>query len=197
MSRLKSTFHTQLPLLLVVAAGGLWAASYPVPAQVWRSKDGYTDSGYQWDRYYFISCRGGVGLLHVSGTTRVEYGPGRDRAGGRWSWGAERLNGRSPPPLSYAADVVPPEWRTLGFGAMSGGGPPLNEAYRYSAAAFPWPAVVTLCAAPLAVRAASRFRAALGRRRERRVGLCARCGYDLRATPGRCPECGNVVVAES
>jgi hypothetical protein len=36
-------------------------------------------------------------------------------------------------------------------------------------------------------------RSAKARAKDRRLraGLCVRCGYDLRATTGRCPECGS------
>ena len=49
----------------------------------------------------------------------------------------------------------------------------------------PWlPAVV------FAVLPAMWLRRFLKARRARRLGLCASCGYDLRETPARCPECG-------
>jgi hypothetical protein len=48
-----------------------------------------------------------------------------------------------------------------------------------------WPACVVFSIAPL-IWSTRHFR----KRRRRRSGLCVSCGYDLRASPKRCPECG-------
>jgi hypothetical protein len=68
----------------------------------------------------------------------------------------------------------------LGFGYFAGH----ISAQSYRAVAVPiWFAVVL----PTGLVACSELRR---RRMGKRPGLCLRCGYDLRATPERCPECG-------
>jgi hypothetical protein len=68
--------------------------------------------------------------------------------------------------------------------------------YRELGISVPHWMVAAVTGSPAAMWLALRLRT-WRRGRRTRAGACAHCGYDLRATPDRCPECGTASVAEA
>ena len=170
---------TVLSLVLCVATVGLWVRSYSALTEVyWQPRQ---ESG---DRTVRISFgRGGVGV----GALWTDYGR-ISLPGGR------RLQVETDVPARYPAgeaartsELVPVR---AGFGLCLHGEsrfiePPIVLSY--------WSVIAPLWL-PMSLFAAPPVLWLLRRRRnaKRKPGHCYRCGYDLRATPDRCPECGMV-----
>jgi hypothetical protein len=173
---------TALSLLLFAAAVALWVRSYWV-----RDIVGFGRAGGNCHLAQSI-----LGRAHLSSNLDGGCTGGFTYSANRLSPNAVWHGGMS----GYPAKV---EWR-LGFvfqhhtqyhfswGRVGPAGG-LNTTHRLIVIPYWFPAVL-FAAAP----------AAWCWRRYRRggrvvAGLCSRCGYDLRATPGRCPECGAVPTA--
>ena len=178
---------TLASLVLCAVTVALWVRSY-----TWRDSIAHIHSrragdGVENDQWRLVSEAGRLGVVR----REVRPTPGSMLEGylmGR----ADDTAGR-PYVRMEAQPISPPGW--LNHPAASGWGPvrwaadtrPMVVDRATSFGVAHWAVVGLLAIAP-AVSAWSAHRA---RRRLRRGDRCAACGYDLQATPDRCPECGT------
>jgi hypothetical protein len=178
------TILSALSLLLSVATVVLWARSYWIH-DMWS----WSHSGY-------------VSLHFVNGGVVLWWGvpnPG-DRpvaSSVRFIWdGLHRHWGDIHEPISqFPADRISPTmtvyWNFAGFISAADDPQRVRQSPSYHMLAFPCWFFVAIEALVIAVMV-RRMAAA----RRYRSGLCSRCGYDIRATPDRCPECGTAMQAQ-
>lgn len=115
------------------------------------------------------------------------FGPQNDRVSWRFTWRQGQLFTYFCPGYVTQFSLYTPGWSLAGVHVARGfspGGQPLVVASMTQAHV--WVACLAFAVAP-ALYVRRRLREAL----RPPPGLCAACGYDLRASPDRCPECGS------
>jgi hypothetical protein len=169
-------------LVLLVGVVVAWVRSYGASDGVqWRNARG-------WCSVRSAVGRVEVGLLVVDWSDRPVaefHGPRYQRDVARPPFNWLRLMGGSAGDTTASGEWGGFAWherRNVGRGTLHG------------VAVVPFWAVAAMAGVGAAGWAGARWLGWRARRGRRRKGLCAGCGYDLRATPGRCPECGMIVA---
>jgi hypothetical protein len=173
---LRWTFHAlaAASLLLCVATAALWVRSHWVADEFMM--------GRRYDRRFDAESRNGQLFGLVEWYVLPEPDPSV-----RWELNLELRHENDEDPAQSVRS--PDEGLLAGFGFRA-----VHADLRYRREKrfwhFPhWSLVAAFAVLPAIF--VVRQRRAVRLRRRSRLGLCPACGYDLRATPGRCPECGR------
>jgi len=176
-----------ISLLLCVAMTGLWVnGDYFLGREgTWENvhSDGFGES-----KFTFDFSGGGVGISEFWSTVKPSlHSP---------SWDHFYLASPWPPPerswRQLGNSDYPSRWQDSSRRWVFMWRGPVHEGYydvslRELIVPAWLPVLLLLISSGLSFVASRRI---LGR--SLRAGACAQCGYDLRATPDRCPECGTV-----
>jgi hypothetical protein len=171
MTRRLLNLLTALSLLLCVAVAVLWVRSYG--GAEWAT---YASGG---GRFFCAeSCRGAVRLIR--GQTKR---PGDLPAG----WTLLRVVNSD----HVTVLRTQPSYQFLGLGFES-----TKETVAGAVAGWVSVPHAYLLGATVLLPARRAWVWTRARMRRGRAGLCGHCGYDLRATPERCPECGMMATGQ-
>ena len=170
MARRLLNLVTALSMLLCVAVVVLWVRSYWV-----------TDCFQLADASDYTAVVSSRGIFLVRRDVLPPRSPNSFSASAMETYHWSR---RPPEDLAvYLPSTVEGEWNLFGLSLSRGR---WLDADRRLIVIPAWP-----LAAILALASLPGIRARLVARRATVQHLCPSCGYDLRATPGKCPECGT------
>jgi hypothetical protein len=171
LCRILWTTFAAVSLLLCAAAAGVWVRSYFVGDLVHPPIDD------TW--WWAASARGRFGIIRFDGDLALlQLEP------------QERWRHITRPPYRnpfHTAQVGATQWDWSVPGVAYASRPIDTVRGQLLVVHLAYPTAL-FALAPLAWSAG--FVRRRRRKRRARVGLCASCGYDLRASAGRCPECG-------
>ena len=153
--------------------------------------------------YVYRELPNGPAAIFVSGHGSLWIGIERQWPHeGRWQWASESISAANTYNAAVATTTYFSQWSFPGISCLRARGwisrPPAGPIVATAgtppsilAISIDWWLVIVVGALlPLARIAAWLLKNRRLSHRQR-AGLCPICGYDLRATPGRCPECGS------
>jgi hypothetical protein len=167
-------------LLLCGTVTALWIRSYFVPDMISSLESWVTRTDKSTDNHlsysYIVSSRGHVSASKTNGYLSYD-GPTTSR---KWKWSHQV------PETDYPKNF----WTDLGFinVHIESGGLGCSHYWDTRVVGMPY----WLLTAILIALSTFQIRYLYRRDGTRCIGVCSKCGYDLRATPYRCPECGKV-----
>lgn len=178
MKRRLFNLAAAMSLVLCIATATLWVRSAIVADQwVWRNASDSRSS------FSLKSDRGGVAAWQRRESIRIPSAPD-------FEWTRHAPRGYLEAISNGRFRRVGSKWQLLGFGFL--GNVEISSFILVtsgSAVFVPYwaPVLITALAPLLCLCSRAGRRRIMARRRERR---CLSCGYDIRAIPDRCPECG-------
>lgn len=198
LTRILLNFATALSAALCIATIALWFRGHwsadQIAAGYWDYRPRVTDPGYEnASMLLAVHARGGSTVAVVcrgcvAGPTYRHTGPGP----GERHWAYDQPTGDAREFVESWAQGAGRNSTRWSFAGVRYTGGLTRTGERSWAASFPdWMPIVAagvLPACGLLRRARRRLRRDCGSR------VCRICGYDLRATPERCPECGRTPV---